>query len=73
MRDVTAVSIRDVTLSPRHTLATVTWGARFERTGDRVIEFEISYLLEEAGDEWRILSYISRSDQNAEMAKAGLL
>lgn len=73
MRDVTAVWIRDVTLSPRHTLATVTSGARFERAGDRVIEFEISYLLEEAGDEWRILSYISRSDQNAEMAKAGLL
>jgi hypothetical protein len=73
MRSVTTVSIRDVTLSPLHTLATVTWGAQFEKTGDRVIEFEISYLLERAADEWRILSYISRSDQNAEMAKAGLL
>ncbi len=73
MRSVTVVSIRDVALSPLHTLATVTWGARFEKTGDRVIEFDISYLLEKAGDEWRILSYISRSDQNAEMAKEGLL
>ncbi len=72
MRDITAVSIRDVTLSPLHALATVTWGARFEKTGDRVIEFEISYLLERAEDDWRILSYISRSDQSAEMAKAGL-
>jgi len=73
MRDLRVVSIRDAALSPLHTLATVTWGTRFEKTGDRLIEFEISYLLEQAEDEWRILSYISRSDQNAEMAKAGLL
>ena len=46
---------------------------RFEKTGDRIIEFEISYLLEKAEDEWRILSYISCSDQNAEMEKEGLL
>jgi hypothetical protein len=54
-------------------LVTVTWGARVEKTADRVIEFEISYLLEKATDDWRILSYISRSDQKAEMTKAGLL
>src|SRR5262245_44925584 len=69
MRALMAVSIRDVTLSPLHTLATVTWGAHFEKTGARIIEFELSYLLERADDEWRILAYISRSDQNAEMAK----
>jgi hypothetical protein len=68
-----AVSIREVTVSPLHTLAAVIWGTRFEKTGSRVIQFEISYLLERTGDEWRILLYISRSDQNAEMAKEGLL
>ena len=73
MRSLTAMSVRDATLSPLHTLATVTWGARFEKTGDRIIEFEISYLLEKAEDQWRILSYISRTDQNAAMEKEGLL
>jgi len=73
MRGLTVMSIRDVTLSPLHTLATVTWGARFEKTGDRVIEFDISYLLEKAEDEWRILSYVSCSDQKAAMEKEGLL
>lgn len=73
MRALAVVSIRDVALSPLHTLATVIWAARFDKTGDRSIEFEISYLLERADDEWRILSYISRTDQNAEMAKEGLL
>jgi hypothetical protein len=73
MRALTVVSIHDLELSPLHTLATVTWGARFDKTGDRLIEFAISYLLERADADWRILSYISRSDQNAEMAKEGLL
>jgi hypothetical protein len=72
MRALTAVSIRDVTLSPLHALATVTWGARFEKTGDRVIQFEISYLLEKAADAWHVLAYISQSDQSTEMAREGL-
>ena len=73
MRALTVVSIDGIELSPLHTLATVTWGARFHKTGHRLIEFAISYLLEKSDRDWRILSYISRSDQNAEMAKEGLL
>lgn len=73
MRRLAAMAIREVPLSPRHTLAVVTWGTQFDKSGDRVIEFDISYLLERAEDGWRILSYISRSDQSAEMAKEGLL
>ena len=73
MRSLTAVSIREATLSPLHVLARVTWGAQFDKTGDRLIEFEIAYLLEQAREDWTILSYISRSDQNEEMKREGLL
>jgi hypothetical protein len=73
MRKLTVVSIERVELSAIHTLASVIWGARFEKTGDRTIEFSISYLLEKSEGDWRILSYISRTDQNAAMAKEGLL
>jgi hypothetical protein len=73
MRSVAPVAIEEVAISPRHSLARVTWGARFARTGDRLIEFEIAYLLEQSGDRWTILSYISRSDQDEEMRKLGLL
>lgn len=73
MRSLTVVSIQRIDLSPLHALATVTWGARFDKTGDRMIEFAIHYLLERSDSDWRILSYISRESQNAEMAKAGLL
>lgn len=74
MRSLAVVAIQEVTLSPLHALAAVTWGAQFEKTGARTIEFEISYLLEKAGDDdWRILAYISQRDQNEEMKKEGLL
>lgn len=73
MRWLGVVAIHAITLSPLHTLATVSWGAQFEKTGARIIEFEISYLVEHAGESWKILSYISQTDQNAEMKKAGLL
>jgi hypothetical protein len=73
MRSLTVTAIREVTLSPLHCLATVTWGARFEKTGDRTITFEISYLLEAAEDAWRILSYVSREDQEAAMEKEGVM
>lgn len=73
LRHLAAVSIEGMELSPVHTLANVRWGARFEKTGDRAIEFVISYLLERSDGDWRILSYISQTDQHAEMAKEGLL
>jgi hypothetical protein len=54
-------------------LAIVKWGVRFERTGDRLVEFQISYLLEHTTEGARILSYITQADQQAEMKALGLL
>ena len=41
--------------------------------GDRVIEFDIAYLLERADEQWRILAYISREDEAEAMQREGLL
>jgi hypothetical protein len=73
MNSMTPVAILEVMLSPMHSLATVMWGAQFEKTGQRVIQFDISYVLERAGEGWQVLSYISQSDQNEAMRKEGLL
>ena len=60
-------------LSPIHAMARVTWSARFAKTGDRDIGFDISYQLERAGDSWKILGYFSEVDQEEEMRKLGIL
>jgi hypothetical protein len=54
-------------LSNRHLLATVEWGATFTKTGERVIAFRISYLLEQHDQTWQILAYLSEKDQEEEM------
>jgi len=73
MRGLEVRQLQEVPLSPIHTLATVTWGARFEKTGDRLIEFTIAYLVERAGQNWTILAYVSERDQAGEMKRLGLL
>ncbi len=73
MESMEVVGVAEQELSPAHTLATVEWGARFTKTGDTLVTFEIAYLLERADDTWVILAYISRTDQEDEMRRLGLL
>ena len=67
-----AVSVEERELSAKHALATVHWGAKFEKTGDELITFEITYLLENTEDGWKILGYVSHADQMEEMQRLGL-
>jgi hypothetical protein len=74
MTAMTVVSVNERRLlSERHQLVTVEWGARFEKTGNRLNTFRISYLLERSNDSWKILAYISEKDQEQEMRALGLL
>jgi hypothetical protein len=73
MRSLSPAAVRETLLSPLHVLAQVRWSARFEKTGTRAIEFEIAYLMELAGESWRVLGYISARDQEEEMRALGLL
>src|SRR5688572_8910532 len=73
MRALSPAAVRETVLSPLHVLAQVRWSARFEKTGDRSIEFEISYLIELAEESWRVLGYVSARDQEEEMRALGLL
>jgi hypothetical protein len=73
MRALSPAGVRETELSPLHVLARVRWEARFERTGARAVEFDIAYLMERAGESWRVLGYVSERDQEEEMRALGLL
>ena len=72
MRALSPAGVRETVLSPLHALAQVCWSARFEKTGDRAVEFEIAYLIELAGESWRVLGFVSARDQEEEMRAPGL-
>lgn len=46
-----------------HCWSKVHWGARFKKTGDKTIEFDISYLLRINEKKFSILLYISHQDE----------
>jgi hypothetical protein len=73
MNALAPAAVRETALSPLHVLAQVRWSARFTKTGDRATEFGIAYLLEQAGESWRVLGYVSERDQEEEMRALGLL
>jgi len=75
MQSVEVVTLgQPAVLSPIQILVKVEWGARFNKTGDRLITFYISYLLERSQDNfWKILAYIDEKDQMTEMRELGLL
>lgn len=73
MHALSPVAVRETPLSPVHRLAQVRWSARFEKTGTRAIEFAIAYLVEAAGESWRLLGYVSARDQEEDMRELGLV
>ncbi|HEX3245604.1 MAG TPA: hypothetical protein VHX16_09365 [Chloroflexota bacterium] len=74
MTAMMVVSIKDSTsLSGLHQLVRVEWGTRFKKTGERLITFQISYLLERLSGGWKILAYVSEKDQEEEMRALGVL
>jgi hypothetical protein len=73
MRSMTVEAVDENRLSRTHALATVHWSAKFEKTGDEPVRFEITYLLERTEPGWKVLAYVSHKDQQEEMRRFGLL
>ena len=60
-------------ISDQYVLATVHWGVTFQKTGDELIEFDVSYIIYLAGDEPKIILFISHEDEQEAMKELGLL
>lgn len=60
-------------VSNEYTMVVVHWGMTFEKTGNKLIEFSISYLIDETGEDPKIILYISHEDEEETMKKLELL
>jgi Domain of unknown function (DUF4440) len=60
-------------IGDQYTLATIHWGVTFKKTGSRMIEFDISYIVSETGDKPQIILFISHEDEEEAMKKLGLM
>lgn len=65
------ISKRTMPISNEYSMVVIRWGVTFAKTGSRVIEFDVSYFVQEI-DEPRIIMFISHEDEQAAMKKLGI-
>jgi len=66
------ISKRVMPICNDYSMVVVRWGITFDKTGNKLIEFDRSYIIEETGSEPKIILLISHVDEEAAMKKLGL-
>jgi hypothetical protein len=66
-------NIDSIKIGEYFTKATVTWGSTFLKKPEEVISFDLHYILDHSGDDFKIILYISEEDQEQLMKEKGLL
>jgi hypothetical protein len=66
------ISKRVMPICNDYSMVVVRWGITFDKTGNKLIEFDTSYIIQEIGNEPKIILLISHEDEEAAMKKLGL-
>ena len=63
----------EVPITEQYSMVKVHWGVTFQKTGDKLIEFDVSYLVQKVGKEPKIILFIAHQDEQKAMQDLGLL
>jgi len=66
------ISKRIMPISDCYSMVVVRWGITFENTGSKLIQFDITYIVQQTGEDPKIILFISHEDEEAEMRKLGI-
>ena len=66
------ISKRVMPICNDYSMVVVRWGITFDKTGNKLIEFDKSYIIQETGSEPKIILLISHEDEETAMKKLGL-
>jgi uncharacterized protein YndB with AHSA1/START domain len=67
------LSLKETAVSDQYSLMKIHWGVTFKKTGDTMIEFDVSYLVQKIGPEPKIILFIAHEDEEQAMKELGLL
>ncbi len=67
------ISADEMPVNDNYSLVKVHWGVKFKKTGDRLIEFDVSYLVQKTGSEPKIILFIAHQDEQQAMKELGLM
>jgi hypothetical protein len=63
---------KEIPISENYAMVTIHWGATFEKTGDKLIEFDVSYIVHLRGNNPELILFISHQDEHEAMKNIGL-
>jgi hypothetical protein len=63
----------ETAISGEYSMVKVRWGATFAKTGNKLIEFDVTYFIQKTGPEPKIIMFIAHQDEERAMKELGLL
>ena len=67
------LSTKEIPIAGHHSIITVHWGVKFRKTGDKLIEFDVTYIVDQTGPEPRIVMFVAHEDEEEAMKRLRLL
>ena len=67
------LSMDEIPISDEYSMVRIHWGVTFKKTGNRLIEFDVTYFIQKTGPEPKIIMFIAHQDEEKAMKELGLL
>ncbi len=67
------LSMEETAISREYSMVKVHWGVTFEKTGNKLIEFDVTYFIQRTGPEPKIIMFVAHQDEESAMKELGLL
>ena len=67
------LSMKETPISDEYSMVTVHWGVTFQKLGDKPVEFDVSYFLQNTSPKPQIIMFIAHQDEQEAMKELGLL
>jgi hypothetical protein len=67
------LSLHETRISDEYALVKVHWGAKFKKMPNDLVEFDVSYLVQQLGGTKKIILFIAHEDEEKAMRDLGLI
>lgn len=67
------LSAEETTISNEYSMVKTHWGVTFRKTGDKLIEFDVTYFVQKTSPEPTIIMFIAHQDEQKAMQELGLV
>lgn len=67
------LSMDETVISKEYSMVKVHWGATFKKTGEKVVEFDVTYFIQNPDTNPKIIMFIAHQDEEQAMKDIGLL